>query len=98
MGKAANSTPPRVLLGMAVTSLGVLYAAWSTFFTSPIPMSGLSGMVANVAVMSGLVAGGLVIAHWGEPKPQGVAKRVSLVLFLWLAGFAIILAILGGYI
>jgi hypothetical protein len=93
MARTANSTPPRVLVGMAVMSLGVLYLVASNAYTSE-----RFWILANTVVACALLVGGLLISSWGDPKPPGVAKRVALVLAVSLAAFAIIGAILYGYI
>jgi hypothetical protein len=86
MARTANSTPPRVLLGMALMSLGVLYLVASNASTSE-----RLWMVANTGVASALLVGGMLIGSWGEPKAPGVAKRVLLILLVVLAAFAIFL-------
>ena len=93
MSTSTTTTPPRVWVGMALMSLGVLCLA-STHVYAP----DRSWILANGAVAGVLLAGGMVIGNWGERPAPGFAKRAILVMTVGLAAVAAMWAILQGYI
>jgi len=92
MSMLAISAERRLWLAKALMSLGVLYAIGSTVYAPS------SWVLVNGAIFTGLIAGGLVIGHWGERPPPGLWKRACLMAFAVAVTVMAVWATLQGYI